>query len=362
MEKTGRLRAGFIGCGSIARIKHFPAAMETGLIDCVAFYDTVEENARRLQSMSHNPQARVYNSPEEVVKDSSIDMVYICVPNKYHSSLAILALNNKKHVICEKPMACAYSEAFKMHEASVRNNRVLYIAYQNRYTDEALYAKKLIEKGVLGEVYHAKAYSVRKMGIPTWGCFTNKEIQGGGALIDIGTHSIDLVLHLLGNYDPMYVCGMTYDKIAKQGSDANQWGNWDRLKMATEDSAFAMIVMKNKMTISVEAAWAMYTSDERISSFSLFGDQSGIEMRGGMCFNKEIEGTICEVIPQFTRQKSPMSPKERTESSSVREAKVYVEAILNHKSSCVNGKEALVVTKIIDGIYESARTCKPVML
>lgn len=362
MENKGKIRAGFIGCGSIARIKHFPAAMETGSIECAAFYDVVEDNAMRMLDMAKNTSARLYKSPDEMLSDDNIDFVYICVPNKYHAPLTVKALDHKKHVVCEKPMACTYEEALQMHRASIRNKRVLYIAYQNRFTDEALYARRLVEEGALGSIYHAKAYAVRGMGIPTWGSFTNKEIQGGGALIDVGTHSIDLVLHVSGNYEPAYVCGMTYDKIAKRGSDANQWGNWDYSKIDTEDSAFALIVMKNKMTIAVDAAWAMYTSDERMSSFSIYGDQAGFEMCGGVRLVHETGGAMCKVYPQIAQPKSLMAPNKGTESSAVREARAYAKAIIQDEWKRVNGKEALVVSKIIEGIYESAEKGIPVTL
>lgn len=362
MENKERLAAGFIGCGSIARIKHLPAALKTGSIDCVAFYDLVEENARRMLDMANNPNARIYGSPDEIFEDPAIDLVYICVPNKYHAPLAIRALDQKKHVVCEKPMACSYKEAMEMHQAAVRNRRVLYIAYQNRFNDEVIYAKRLVDEGVLGSVYHAKAHAVRTMGIPTWGTFTSKEVQGGGALIDVGTHSIDLVLYLTNNYEPLYVCGMTYDKIAKRGSRANQWGEWDYSKMDVEDSSFAMIVMKNKMTITVDVAWAMYTLDERMSSFSLYGDQAGIEMCKGMRLIKEVGGSICETIPRIVPPNSQMAPNKEMESSAVREAKAYVKAMLLNQWDIENGRNAMIVSKIIEGIYLSADRGEPVML
>ena len=355
------LKAGFVGCGAIARIKHLPAAIETGQIECVAFYDVNEENSQNLMKLSQNPNARLCHTPNEIFKDPSIDMVYICVPNKFHSSLTVQALENKKHVICEKPMARNYDEALRMHHAAQENRRVLYIAYQNRYSDESLYTKRLIEEGVLGNIYHAKAYSVRSMGIPTWGSFANEDITGGGALIDIGTHSIDLILHLAGNYEPVYVCGMAYDKITKQGSDANRWGKWDRTNMNIEDSVFAMIVMKNGFSIQVNVAWAMFTADERMSSFSIYGDKAGIEMTDGIQLITEIGGAICKVNPQLTQPINKMAINIKSESSSVREVKAYINAILNDDIEQMNGKEALMVTKIVDGIYQSSKTGIPVI-
>ncbi|MGI6623767.1 MAG: Gfo/Idh/MocA family protein [Acetivibrionales bacterium] len=362
MNNKERLTAGFIGCGSIARIKHLPAAQKTGSIDCVAFYDLSEENARRMLEMANHPDARIYASPDEIFEDANIDLVYICVPNKYHAPLAIRALDHKKHVVCEKPMACSYQDALQMHQAAVRNRRVLYIAYQNRFNDEVIYAKRLADEGALGSIYHAKAHAVRTMGIPTWGVFTNKDVQGGGALIDIGTHSIDLVLYLTNNYEPLYVCGMTYDKIAKRGSCANQWGDWDPSRMDVEDSSFAMIVMKNKMTITVDVAWAMYTTDERMSSFSLYGDQAGIEMREGLCLIKEIGGSICRATPRIAPPNSLMAPNKEMESSAVREAKAYTKAMLLNQWDTENGRNAMIVSKIIEGIYMSAEKGEPVML
>jgi len=362
MSNKKRLNAGFIGCGSIARIKHLPAALETGLIDCVAFYDLSEESAKRLKDMANNPNARICASPDEIFEDDTIDFVYICVPNKYHAPFTIKALDHKKHVVCEKPMAISYKDAMEMHQAAIRNKRVLYISYQNRFNDEVIYAKRLVDEGELGNIYHAKAYAVRAMGIPTWGDFTKKEVQGGGALIDIGTHSIDLVLYLANNYEPLYVCGMTYDRIAKRGSRANRWGEWDYSKMEVEDSCFAMIVMKDRMTITVDAAWAMYTTDERMSSFSLYGDRGGVEMRDGLCLVKEIGGSLCKVTPKIEHPVSLMAPNKDKESSIAREAKVYAEAILQNRWETENGKNAMIVSKIIECIYLSAEKGEPVIV
>jgi predicted dehydrogenase len=137
-----------------------------------------------------NPAAKVYTDSDALLAARDIDVVFVCTPNNTHASLAIKALEHGKHVLCEKPMAISATDCRKMVEASERTRKKLSIAFQNRFKPEVQHLYALCRGGRLGEIYHAKAHAIRKRAVPTWGAFLNKEIQGGGPLIDIGSHSI----------------------------------------------------------------------------------------------------------------------------------------------------------------------------
>ena len=186
-----RLKLGIIGCGGIANGKHLPSLKAIDRADIVAFCDLVVERAEKAAKEYGVPGAKVYTDYHELLKDESIDVVYVLTPNRSHADISIDALNAGKHVMCEKPMAKCAADARRMVEAAKKSGKKLTIGYQHRQKAESQYVKACIERGDLGEIYYAKAYAIRRRGTPNWGVFLNEYEQGGGPLIDIGTHSLD---------------------------------------------------------------------------------------------------------------------------------------------------------------------------
>ncbi|EXX87364.1 oxidoreductase, partial [Paenibacillus darwinianus] len=162
-------------------------------------------------------------------------------------------------VMCEKPMAKTAADARRMLEAAERTGRKLAIGYQNRYRPDTRYLKDACANDELGEIYFAKAHAIRRRAVPTWGVFLDEEKQGGGPLIDIGTHALDLALWLMDNYKPKVVLGRAYHKLSQTENAANAWGPWDPKQFTVEDSAFAMITMENGASIVLESSWALNT-------------------------------------------------------------------------------------------------------
>ena len=126
-------------------------------------------------------------------------MVHVLTPNRDHSYITVDALEAGKHVMCEKPMAINTAEAQKMIDAAKRTGKKLTIGYQNRFRPDSRYHKQVCEEGDLGEIYYARAQAIRRRAVPTWGVFLDEEKQGGGPLIDIGTHALDLTLWTMNN-------------------------------------------------------------------------------------------------------------------------------------------------------------------
>ena len=247
MEKI--LRAAFIGCGAIAQKKHLPLSAKDEHIRICVLYNPTRETAELCKSQFGGPDCSIANTVNEIYDRDDIDLVFICSPNDSHASYSISALESGKHVICEKPMAISSTDAKKMLMASERAKRLLHISNQNRYSDQARFAKHIIENGGCGLIYYAKAFALRRRACPNWGRTLNKNVQGGGPLIDIGSHAIDLALFLADNYEPLYAVGNTYNYIAKAGSASNYWGPWDPGKNEVEDCAIGFVTMKNGMTL-----------------------------------------------------------------------------------------------------------------
>ena len=226
MEQKKRLKVGIIGCGGIANGKHMPSIKAIDVSDMVAFCDLIPERAEKAAKEYGVPGAKVYTDYKELLADPEIDVVHVCTPNRSHAEISIDALHAGKHVMCEKPMAKSAADARRMVEAAKETGKKLTIGYQHRHKASAQYVKSVIDRGDLGEMYYAEAFAVRRRGTPNWGVFLNEYEQGGGPLIDIGTHSLDLTLYLLNNYKPRMVVGTTYNKLTNP-VQANPWGPWD---------------------------------------------------------------------------------------------------------------------------------------
>lgn len=283
-----KLRIGIIGCGGIANGKHMPSLAKINEAEMVAFCDIIPERAEKAKQQYGSPDAKVYANYQELVADASIDVVHVCTPNDSHAEITIAALEAGKHVMCEKPMAKTAADARRMLETAQRTGKKLTIGYNNRFRKDSLYLKQVCDSGELGEIYFAKAHAIRRRAVPTWGVFLDEEKQGGGPLIDIGTHALDLTLWMMNNYKPKAVLGSTFHKLSQRENAANAWGPWDPEKFTVEDSAFGMITMENGATIILESSWALNTLDIDEAKCTLCGTEGGADMKNGLRINGEI--------------------------------------------------------------------------
>lgn len=353
-----KVRIGVIGCGGIANGKHLPAHKHNPDSEMVAFCDIIVERAEKAAKEYGIPGAKVYKDYKELLKDKTIDAVLVLTPNISHSFISVDAMKAGKHVMCEKPMAINSKEAKKMLDAAKKYKRILTIGYQSRYTPQAIFLKKECEKGTFGDIYYAKAQAIRRRAVPTWGVFLDEKQQGGGPLIDIATHTLDLTLYMLNNYEPAYAVGTTYHKLNKQTDQGNAWGDWDPKKFTVEDSAFGFVVMKNGATIIVESSWALNTlsTGEACTEFS--GTLAGADMKDGLRING-IKNNARYVLKPDLKASGAAFFDGHTENSEDREARVFTQAVLGKGELVVKAEQAYVVTQILEGIYESAKTGKP---
>ena len=253
-------RVGIIGIGGICKGSHLPEYLSDERLEVAALCDIIIERAEEIRD-KYFPDAAVYSDYKELLKDESIDSIDICTPNYLHSIIAVAAFEAGKHVFCEKPDAVSVSEVMRMKEAADKAGKTLMVMRNNRWVSASKYAKKYIESGRMGEIYCGRCGWQRRRGIPgKGGWFTTKEQSGGGPLIDLGVHMIDLAIWLMGNPTPVAVSGNTYMKFADNDvSDSvnsdfgnkNSEGTFD-----VEDLAMGMIRFDNGALLQIEFSWA----------------------------------------------------------------------------------------------------------
>ncbi|HIU77302.1 MAG TPA: Gfo/Idh/MocA family oxidoreductase [Candidatus Pelethocola excrementipullorum] len=354
-----KLKIGIVGCGGIATGKHLPAIKKNGNFEIVAFCDIIKERAEEVKKEYGAKDAKIYTDYTELVKQEDIEAVYVLTPNKSHSFISVAAMKAGKHVMCEKPMAKTYEDAKLMLETAKETGKILTIGYQNRYRADSTYLKRACENGDLGEVYYAKAHAIRRRAVPTWGVFLNEEEQGGGPLIDIGTHALDLTLWMMDNYEPESVMGSVYHKLGDQKETGNAFGEWDPEQFKVEDSAFGFIKMKNGATIHLESSWALNSLDVDEAKTSLCGTKAGADMKDGLRINRVQYNKQCVEIPELGVGGVAFFDGEAEKEPDV-EQRVFYNAVVNGEELVVKPEQAIVVTRILEAIYESAKTGKAV--
>jgi len=352
------LRVGIIGCGGIANNKHMPAILKHGSFEMTAFCDIHIDRAQKAKEQFGTENAKIFTDYKELVKED-LDAVYVLTPNKSHASISIEALKAGKHVMCEKPMAKTYEEAKEMAQTAKKTGKLLTIGYQNRYRPDSAYLKRACENGDLGEVYYAKAHAIRRRAVPTWGVFLDEEEQGGGPLIDIGTHALDLTLWMMDNYEPFSVTGSVFRKLADQTETGNAFGEWDPAEFTIEDSAFGFIKMKDGATISLEAAWALNSLDVDEAKTTLCGTKAGADMKDGLRLNYVRYNKQCVEKPGLDAGSVAFFDGDAESEEDIEQA-VFYNAIVKGEPLTVLPEQAMTVTRILEAIYESAETGKTV--
>ena len=368
-----RIKVGIIGCGFIANRKHLPMLMLHEDVEVVAFCDLIKERAEASAKQFGKEDAKVYTNYQDVVGRKDIDVIHVCTPNSSHAEITIAALQSGKHAMCEKPMAKTAAEAKAMLDAAKASGKKLTIGYQNRFRTDSQFIKKLCSAGELGDIYLGKGFATRRRGVPIWGVFMDKEKQGGGPLIDLGTHALDLTLWMMDNYEPVSALGSTFNKIARIGSPANGMGPWDPDKYEVEDSAFGMVKFKNGATVILEASWAINMIVANEAMTMLCGTKAGVDMfpAGGpivrtadfqsagdlsVRVNGENNGKLFIQNYSMGAEFIGSGGKKEDFAGGALEMSTWLDAIRHDTDVVVKPEQAYTVTRILEAIYQSSAT------
>ncbi len=342
---------GIIGSGGIAQGAHMPGyqALEGDGVKIVAVADANPATAKAAAEKFGVPHQ--FADYRDMLKLEAVDAVSVCTPNFLHKQPTIDALNAGKHVLVEKPLAMNAQEGAEMVAAAKKSGKKLQVGFMTRFSGQAQALKRFIDAGDMGEIYYARAQALRRRGIPGWGVFIEKDKQGGGPLIDIGVHILDLTLFLMGHPKPTHVSGITYAKFGKRDDVLGLMGQWDPKKFTVEDFAVGFVRFENGATLTLESSFVANLEQQDMFNTQLFGTEGGCQYSPVKMFFEK-NRTLVDATPVFL-------PNVRAHEAEIR---AFVESIREDKPVLVTGEQALQVTQIIDGIYRSAEAGREVAI
>jgi predicted dehydrogenase len=354
----GKLRVGIIGCG--AGVFHLEGYQEEPRARVVALAGLDTDRCRTLAGRFDVP--RIYREYQELLADPSIDAVSVAVPNHLHLPVVKAAVEAGKHVLVEKPLARNAAEGQQMVDAARKAERLLAICFNRRHRHDVELLHAHVAAGGFGRVYYAKAFWMRRSGIPglgTW--FTSKEQAGGGPLIDLGVHVLDMALWTMGNPTVVAVSAATFAEIGTQGK-----GNWPgrRSREAgdgayeVEDLATAFVRMEDGAVLHLETSWAAYTSAGDDFGITLMGSKGGAEIYAK---DYALTGTL-KTFGDFEGVPLDGEPRLVKKGGHAEVIKRFVTSILEGKPAEPSGEEGLDRARLVDAIYRSAELGREVRL
>ncbi len=349
------LKVGVIGVGGIAGT-HFPGWKAGENTELAALSDLFPEPLARVAKAQE--VSKTYAKAEDLIADPDIDIIDICTPSAYHAPLAIAALNAGKHVICEKPLAPTPEDIEQMIAARDKSGKYLMTAQHFRFMNDTKALKKEIETGIMGDIYHARSWMLRRNMLPNGPGFIYKKNSGGGPCIDIGVHILDLTLWMMNNPKPVAVSGVTQDKLSRIPGAFTAWGKGDIPQdMDVEEFASAFVRFEDGQTLILEVSWMLHHQTEGKSEDTqmwLYGTQSGAHWPSNKILTSNNE-TKRHYDTQLNKVRDGLEPHAA-------ECVAFGDAIASGAPSPVPAEQSLDVQRILNGLYQSAAEGKEIRI
>ena len=348
-----KFKVGIIGTGSIGscHASSYVELAKEGKCELIACCDLDRKKALAFAEKYGIPKENVYTKFEKMIEEVKLDCVSVTTWNRSHMAPTVYALDHGINVLCEKPTAMNTSQALKMKEAADRSGKILQIGFVRRFGDDAALAKKLIDAGEIGELYYAKAFYMRQRGCPG-GWFADKSYSGGGPLIDLGVHVIDLIRYLTGGPKAVEVFGTTNRGLMSEGMDVGAWNpsesNGRVFKKDVEDITTAMIRFDNGMVLNFEATFNLNMPEEGRNGVEIFGKKNGVVVTD--------RTRIARPLPEKSKVKIPEEPQQFGFTKGLKdEADEFLRTCRTGKQTITTPEDGVEVMRIIDAIYKSAK-------
>jgi len=349
-DEPKKLRWAIVGCGGISK-SHMKAIERLPEIEVVAGCDILPE---RLKEFYENYGVKkLYKDWNEMLDEVKPDVVDVCTPNGVHCPAALAALNAGCHVMTEKPMAMTPDECQQMIDAAKKNNRLLGVGFQYRYNPRSELCCRLREAGDLGDILFVKCQALRRHGIPNWGVFGQKALQGGGPLIDIGVHIIEAAHYCMGSPRPVAASGNVWTYFGDRPSSVlMHWPNWDWKNYTVEDLAIGQIRFDNGAIMQVESSFSANIPETDVLNFQIMGTKGGFDWKTGSLYTDHAD-VMVNSTPAYLPEGDWYD--------------LFAKKLGNFASGCLHGtplrcpgEAGLAVQKILDGIYRSAAAKKEI--
>jgi predicted dehydrogenase len=356
-----KLRVGVVGLGFAGQAA-LEGFAELPDVEIVALAGLEKDTLARLGEKFRIPH--LYEKWEDLIATDGLDAVSVATPTQLHHPITIAALDRGLHVLCEKPLARTVAEGTEMVEAAQKSGRVLKVVFNHRERGDVAALKHQIDEGQLGRIYYAKAHWMRRNGIPGMGgWFTNRELSGGGPLIDLGVHILDMALHLMNEPKVTTVSANTFAELGPRGRGSSSSvirPTVDTLgsKFEVEDLATAYLRLEGGGALQLETSWATYRAPGDNFGIELFGTEGGAKIDVQNYTNTDTLKIFTDVggIPAEVRPATGAGLGHRAVVSE------FVAIVLSGDWSAHNGSEALERTRIIDAAYASAQAGREVVL
>lgn len=340
------LKIAIIGSGQIARISHIGNYRSMDGVEVAAVCDVNLQAAKALAEEFGIPA--YYDDHITMLEEIRPDAVSVCVPNRFHCQITCDALDRGCHVLCEKPPSITLEEAVRMRDTAKAHGKILTYDFHFRHAERIALLKEKISRGDFGKIYAGEVEWVRRRGIPGWGNFTNKQMQGGGPLIDIGAHMLDVALYLLDYPRISYICAAWSDRIGKEGG-TGLMGPWDGKNYTIEDSLFGFIQFADGGALQLKTAFALNIKEKDRRNVQLYG-----EKRGCSVFPLEIYGE------EDGRQINVQYPFEETRDWHGDAIRDFVESIRENREPLVTADQSVYLQELLVSLYKAAQSGRPV--
>ncbi|MEG0385235.1 MAG: Gfo/Idh/MocA family oxidoreductase [Solibacillus sp.] len=348
-----RLNICVIGVGSISDF-HLKSYEKNETVHLYGVYDFSQTRAQ--EKADQYGIEKVFHSIEELLADSKVGAVSICTWNNTHAKYAIAALESNKHVLVEKPLSMTYKEALEIQRVAQTSNKVFQVGFVRRFATNTKILKKFIDNNTLGTIYFAKATCLRRLGNPG-GWFSDKEKSGGGPLIDLGVHIIDICWYLMGKPKVKRVVGHTYHHLGNRSHIENlsfyKTADYDATQNSVEDMANALITFENGASLLVDVSYTLHAAKDELA-VKLYGTNGGAELEPELKIISEANETIVNMHPQVDHLSFNFEHAFETEVNA------FVKSCLNGEASEAPVEDGVEIMKILEGIYESARLGKEI--
>lgn len=350
--KGKKFRVAFIGCGGIAHT-HAIALERMPDVEIVAGMDIDKD---RLKVFGDKfGVTKLYTDWNKMLKEVRPDGVSVCTPNGAHAPASVAASNAGCHVICEKPMAMTPAECEKMLAAAKKAKKKFVIGFQYRYHPNSQFLKRARDAGEFGDIMFVKCQALRRRGIPNWGVFGQKKLQGGGPMIDIGVHVLEMAHYVMGSPKPVAASGNIWTFMGNKPSKVvSAWPNWDHKTYTVEDMAIGQIRFDNGALLQVEASFVAHIEKD-VWNFNLMGTKGGAQWDPPAIFHDRCD-TMMNSTPGF------LSTDTSFDALFTQKLRNWIDGCTKNTPLEAPGEAGLAIQKMLDGIYRSAAAGKEVTI
>lgn len=350
----------FIGTGGISHAHATGYSKMGDEIQIVAGCD-IKQSALDSFCAKWGKDIRQYKDYNEMLREEKdVDAISVCTPNGVHKDPTIAALNAGKHVIVEKPMAMNAAEAKAMLAAARKNKKHLTIGFQWRFDRRSQMIRKQIASGEFGKILYVRVQALRRRGIPNWGVFGQKKLQGGGPMIDIGVHCTEMAHFMMGAPKPVSATGNTWTYLGDKPMKAMcGWPNWDYKTYTVEDLAVGMVRFETGAMMSIESSFAAHIEKD-IWNVTIMGEKGGATWETGMV-HKDQDGFMWNMTSPCLGGGGGANGLDWNDIFNVK-MRNFIECARDGKEDIAEGENGVMVQQILDGVYASAEAGKEVAI